>query len=86
METALEGEPERQASPLTETLTVAAAKILRELQAGPATERSTAIDLLAADALITYALEAEAEQRGNFTTQCDAVLARIVAVASAGDT
>ena len=46
---------------LTEALTSAAERTLRSLLRVKATDRAGALDLLAADALVTYAFEAAAD-------------------------
>jgi hypothetical protein len=46
-----------------------------------ATSRDSALDLLAADALVTYAFEAASERPGELATQCRAAMVRIAALA-----
>jgi hypothetical protein len=63
-------------------LVEAAAKILEDLARHGANDRSAAIDLLAADALITYAIEAAIEDVATFPEQTDAMIARVAETAS----
>ncbi len=60
---ALAGTPE-QSDSLPQTLADAALAALERVLANPS-ERAAAFDLLAADALLTYAFEAAAEQGGD---------------------
>jgi hypothetical protein len=69
---------------LSETFTAAATNILRNLVARGVTERAIAIDLLAADALITYALEAAAGECGDFTKRADEIIVQLSEVQPAG--
>jgi hypothetical protein len=46
---------------LPEHLAALGRDVLRRVSAGPAADRTLALDLLAADALVTYAFEAQAE-------------------------
>ena len=66
----------------------AAAAILSDLIPPAASEMSTrrqvAIDLLAADALVTYAIEAAAEECDAFGQNVDGVIARLASLAPAG--
>lgn len=51
----------RSAGPLPEQLARAGADLLRRVAAAPQGGRELALDLLAADALVTYAFEAQTE-------------------------
>jgi hypothetical protein len=67
----------------SDAFAVAAAGILRSLMTQDSklsTRRDEAIDLLAADALVTYAIEAAADECGSFAERTDAVMARLVAL------
>lgn len=71
---------------LSETLAVAGTAILKRLT-GPnaaTSRRDVAIDLLSADALLTYALEAAAEDCASFAARADAMIARLASLAPAG--
>jgi hypothetical protein len=71
------------AGAMVERLTLAAVSILSGLEQ----DRSSALDLLAADALISYALEAAAEDCVSFAASTDAMIARLAALtASVGGT
>ena len=60
--------------------------VRRVLDAGPAAERAreTALDLLCADALVTYAFEAAAEDPARVGERAAAALARLSALAVPG--
>lgn len=68
----------------SDALAVAAAGILRRLMSEvsrPSSRREEAIDLLAADALVTYAIEAAADECELFAERMDAVIARLAVIA-----
>jgi hypothetical protein len=78
MESAL---AEPHAISLTEDLLRAGARILQDLtKSEGGIERSTAIDLLAADALITYAVEAAAEECESFAARSDVIMTTVANV------
>ena len=78
MEEAL-GQP--HALSLTEDLMRAGTRILENLSANEGgRERATAIDLLAADALITYAIEAAAESCESFDARAGAIMSTVANV------
>ena len=52
-------------------------QLARELLQQNATSRDSALDLLAADALVTYAFEAASERPGELAAQCRAAMVRI---------
>ena len=60
-------------------------QLARELLQENATSRDSALDLLAADALVTYAFEAASERPGELAAQCREAMTRIAALASAGE-
>ena len=68
------------AAELPDVLAVASQRLL----AGLCDDRSAALDLLAADALITYALEAAADNRADVEGAAGRVIAAISAAASRG--
>lgn len=78
---------ESLSSELSESLIAAAAAILRDTITASGDERNgaAALDLLAADALITYAVEAAAEDCRSFATRTDEMIARLSAVAGGSD-
>ena len=59
----------------------AAEALLRELLARPTTGRESALDLLAVDALITYAFEAAADDPMNLAAGARASMVRLSALA-----
>jgi hypothetical protein len=64
----------------SDAFAVAAAGLLRRLmkaESKPSSRREEAIDLLAADALVTYAIEAAADECESFAERTDAVIARL---------
>ena len=56
-------------------------QLTRELLRENATSRESALDLLAADALVTYAFEAASEHPDELAAQCRAAMVRIAALA-----
>ena len=56
-------------------------QLASELLQENATSRDSALDLLAADALVTYAFEAASERPGELAAQCRAAMVRIAALA-----
>jgi len=64
----------------SDAFAVAAAGILRRLmraESKPSSRREEAIDLLAVDALVTYAIEAAADECESFAERTEAVMARL---------
>jgi len=57
-------------------------QLARELLQENATSRESALDLLAADALVTYAFEAASERPRDLAAQCREAMVRIAALAS----
>ena len=55
----------------------AAAELLRELLTRSATGRESALELLAVDALVTYAFEAAADNPSSLTSTAHAAMARL---------
>ena len=66
-----------------ETLLAAGERLVRSLLVEDATSRDSAIDLLAADALVTYAFEAQSERPADLSNRAATAMARIAAL---GDT
>jgi hypothetical protein len=58
----------------------AAERLLNDLLRGDCTSRDTALDLLAADALVTYAFEAACETSGEFDGLAHAAMQRFAAL------
>jgi hypothetical protein len=69
--------------PLSDSLIDAATRLLGEVAYSEgANEREAAFDLLAADALITYAVEAAVENPSTFTENVDAMIKRIAEISN----
>ena len=66
-----------------ETLLAAGERLVRSLLVEDATSRGAATDLLAADALVTYAFEAASERPAELSTRAATAMARIAALADA---
>jgi hypothetical protein len=64
--------------------TRAATRTISQLIAGGACARDQAIDLLAADALITYAIEAETTEAASLPVELDAMVRELSAIAGHG--
>lgn len=78
MDAALSAQPSKS---LSDDLIAAATRILREVAHGEgANDRAAALDLLAADALITYAIEAAAEDPASFAAHTDAMISRVAEI------
>lgn len=60
-----------------DALLAACEHLLSELLMREATSRESALDLLAADALMTYAMESAAEDIGTLSARADAAMARL---------
>ena len=67
----------------SETLLAAGERLVRSLLVDGATSRESAIALLAADALVTYAFEAASERPAELSSRAATAMARIAAL---GDT
>jgi len=76
------GSAESAGSSVSEVLTAAAIRLLERTTAGSAASpaRASALDLLAADALLTYALEAAAEDCATFGATPNAMIERLSAI------
>ena len=68
---------------LADTFLAAAEGLVRSLLDEDATSRESALDLLAADALVTYAFEALSEQPAHLTRRASEAMTRIAALARA---
>ena len=67
----------------SETLLAAGERLVRSLLAEEATSRESALDLLAADALVTYAFEAVSERPAELSSRAASAMARIAALGGA---
>ena len=66
-----------------ERLVAAAERLLAALLAANATDRRSALDLLAADALMTYAFEAAGEDAAQLARRATAAMAQVARLGSA---
>ena len=67
---------------VTETLLVAGERLVGSLLDEDATSRGSALDLLAADALVTYAFEAASERPAELSGRAAMAMARIAALSA----
>ena len=81
IDAALDGALQGDASDAAAACLSAGEELTRELLRENATSRESALDLLAADALVTYAFEAASERPGELAAQCRAAMMRIAALA-----
>lgn len=81
MEVALGGGDVR-GEPLAERAMAAAERLVESILADPDAGRSLALDLLAADALVTYAFEAESFGVADVEARGRAAMARLAALAA----
>jgi hypothetical protein len=78
---ALEPVLQRDAREIPDAALAAAEMVLADLRREGCTCRAQALDLLAADALVTYAFEAASEDPGTLATRADEAMRRIAALA-----
>ena len=78
----VDGSPESATSSVPELLTTAAIRLLERTTSGGAVSpaRASALDLLAADALLSYAVEAAAEDCATFVETPNAMIERLSAI------
>ena len=69
------------ASSASEACASAGVRVVESLISTECSQRQNAIDLLAADALVTYAIESAAEHSPDFAAEMDRLVARVAAVA-----
>jgi hypothetical protein len=81
IDTALGSHLNDDAVDLAELLLTAAERLVRTLLDENATSRGSALDLLAADALVTYAFEAQSDRPAELTRRAAAAMTRIAALA-----
>jgi hypothetical protein len=70
----------------TDILLEAAEALVRGLMRGDAASRQSALDLLAADALVTYAFEAAAESPAGLVADASRAMTRLAALAAPAPT
>jgi hypothetical protein len=73
---------EWDALPTAEAFIAASEELLRRVLHGDAMERACAVDLLAADACVTYAFEAAADEPNRIGERAARAMARIATLAS----
>jgi hypothetical protein len=83
IDAALGADLQAETDDAAETLLTAGERLVRSLLVENATSRESAIDLLAADALVTYAFEAASEHPGDLSRRAAAAMARIAALGDA---
>lgn len=69
--------PEWDALPLPEALLAAGEQLLRQVLAAPARSRTTAVNLLAADAALTYAFESASDEPERLVALAEGAVRRI---------
>jgi hypothetical protein len=74
--------PEWEAIPRAEALLDAGARLMRDVLAAAPKDRDAALDLLAADACVTYAFEAAADEPAQLVPLADRAMQRIVQLAA----
>jgi hypothetical protein len=80
IDAALGDDLQRESTDLSETCLAAAERLVRGLLDENATSRESALDLLAADALVTYAFEAASDQPDGLTRRASTAMLRIAAL------
>lgn len=85
LDAALGADLHADSADLSETLLAAGERLVRDLLAVDATSRDSALDLLAADALVTYAFEAASERPVDLARRAAAAMARIARLGGASD-
>jgi hypothetical protein len=78
---ALGSRADRDATEAPEQSIAAAESLLRDLLARPTAGRESALDLLAVDALVTYAFEAAAHDPSSLVVRADDAMTRLAALA-----
>ena len=76
--------PEWAAMPRAEALLIAGEVLMKEVLAAAPKDRDAALDLLAADACVTYAFEAAADEPSHFTERAERAMQRIAELAAKG--
>ena len=75
--------PEWNALHRADAFIAASEELLRRVLGHPSAARSSALDLLAADACVTYAFEAAADEPGTIPARAESAMRRIAAIAAA---
>lgn len=74
--------PEWEAMPMSEALLMAGELLMKDVLVAAPRDRLAALDLLAADACVTYAFEAAADAPAGLSAQADAAMQRIARLAT----
>ena len=74
--------PEWNALHRADAFIAASEQLLRRVLGHGAASRSSALDLLAADACVTYAFEAAADEPGTIAARAESAMRRIAAIAA----
>lgn len=77
----LSAEPDTSALPAAEALLRAGERLLANVLAESAAGREVALDLLAADACVTWAFEAAADEPGSLPARAEQAMSRIAELA-----
>ena len=80
IDSALGGNLHADVGDVADTLLAAGERLVASLLDDDATSRGSAIDLLAADALVTYSFEAASERPADLSARAAAAMARIAAL------
>jgi hypothetical protein len=75
--------PVRDGAPVSEALLLAGQSLLAGILGSGSTQRDAALDLLTADALVTYAFEAAADDPSSLDAQAAAAMRTIAALVDA---
>lgn len=78
----VDAHPEWEALALPDALLAAGEQLLERVLSAPAKRRETAVDLLAADACVTYAFEAAADQPERLVALAELSMRRIAQLAA----
>jgi len=76
--------PEWELLPREQALLLAGECLMRDVLGAPPKTRDSALDLLAADACVTYAFEAAADEPATLTSLADRAVQRIALLAGRG--
>ena len=80
IDAALGGDLQAEVDEVSEALLAAGERLVRTLLDEDATSRGSALDLLAADALVTYAFEAASDRPAELSSRAASAMARIAAL------
>ena len=78
----VDAHPEWEGVPLPDAMLAAGEELLQAVIAAPSKDRRSALDLLAADACVTYAFEAAADEPSRLVELAESSMQRIARVAA----